>query len=219
MRRRFLKHFLSHCVRSLHSQVDATPRSGDLARNPKGHSNSGNAVVLCLFMAALALAAVPARADEDAVQFFHDIEVTQDTPVQDAVCFFCNVEVNGKVDGDIVVFFGNVRLNGEANGDLVKFFGNVTAADNSSVSGDLVSFFGNVRLGENVSVGQDLTCFFGDIRAARSATIHGDRVDIPGIVLYLPVLVLAFVIWLIMHELRTRRDRMMMQYPYPPPPR
>jgi hypothetical protein len=39
-----LKHFLSHCVRSLHSQVDATPGSGDLARNSKGHSNSGNAV-------------------------------------------------------------------------------------------------------------------------------------------------------------------------------
>ena len=174
---------------------------------------------LCVFGAVLAAAAAPARADEDAVEFFHNIEVTQDTPVGDAVCFFCNVQINGKANGDVVVFFGNVHLNGEVSGDVVKFFGNVTAADHSTVGGDLVSFFGNVRLGEDVQVGQDLTCFFGDIRAAQSATVHGDRVDIPGMVLYLPVLVIAFVIWLIVYELRSRRERMMMQYPYPPPPR
>jgi hypothetical protein len=175
-------------------------------------------LALCVLGAALAAASAPARADDDAVDFFHNIEVTQDAPVQDAVCFFCSVHVNGKVNGDIVVFFGNVRLNGEAHQDVVSFFGGVTAADNSSVGGDLVSFFGNVRLGENVSVAQDLTCFFGDIRTARTAMVHGDRVDIPGIVLYLPVLFIALVIWLIVHELRTRRERMMMQYPYPPPP-
>ncbi|HTW61457.1 MAG TPA: hypothetical protein VMD55_06570 [Terracidiphilus sp.] len=176
-------------------------------------------LTICLLGAALAACAVPARADEDAVEFFHNIEVTQDAPVADAVCFFCNVSVDGKVNGDVVVFFGNVRLNGDVQGDLVKFFGNVTAADNSSVGGDLVSFFGNVRLGENVAVGQDLTCLFGDIHSAQSATVHGDRVAIPAMVLYLPVLVVGLVVWVIIYELREHRRRQLMQYPYPPPPR
>jgi hypothetical protein len=176
-----------------------------------------NILALCFLGTALAAASTPARAEEDAVEFFHNIEVTQDAPVGDAVCFFCNVQVDGKVNGDVVVFFGNVHLNGEAHGDVVKFFGDVTAADNSSVGGDLVSFFGDVRLGENVSVGQDLTCIFGRIRSANSAMVHGDRVDIPGMVLYLPVFAIALVVWVIIHEVREQRRRQMMAgYPFPP---
>jgi hypothetical protein len=172
----------------------------------------------CLLGAAvMAAAAMPARAEDDAVEFFNNIVVTPDAPVKDAVCFFCSVHVDGKVDGDIVVFFGNVRLNGDAHHDVVNFFGNVTAADNATVGGDLVSFFGNVRLGENVSVGQDLTCIFGQIHGAGTAIVHGDRVAIPGIVLYLPVMAVFLVVFVLVHELRAYRRRQMMQgYPFPP---
>ena len=107
--------------------------------------------------AALALACIlPAHADRDTVQFGNNINVTPGNPVHDAVCFFCSVRVEGKVNGDIVVFFGSVHLAGDAHHDVVNFFGNVTADDNSSIDGDMVSFFGSVRLGENVTVGKDL---------------------------------------------------------------
>jgi hypothetical protein len=70
-----------------------------------------------------------------------------------------------------------------------------------------------------VAVEHDLTCIFGDIRGVNSASVHGDRVAIPGLVVYVPTLVIVLVFWVILHELRGRRQRrMMMQYPYPPPP-
>ncbi|HWB95261.1 MAG TPA: hypothetical protein VG672_01125, partial [Bryobacteraceae bacterium] len=82
-----------------------------------------------LFAAVLVLIAPYARAEQDAVQFFHNFEVTPDAPVGDGICFFCNVHVEGKVEGDIVVFFGSVYLNGDASHDVVDFFGKVAAAD------------------------------------------------------------------------------------------
>ena len=170
-----------------------------------------------LLGAALAAAAVPAWADQDAVQFFRDIDVTPDAPVHDAVCFFCNVHVNGQVQGDVVVFFGGIRLNGEADHDVVNFFGDITAEDNSSIHGDMVSIFGDVRLGENVSVGKDMVSIFGRVRNTGPSAVHGNRVSIPGLVLLLPLLVIFLVLYVIVYELRVHRQRRMAQgYPYPP---
>ena len=151
------------------------------------------------------------------MRFFSNIDITADTPVQDAVCFFCSVRIQGKVDGDIVVLFGSVSLDGIAQHDVVTVFGNVTAADNSRISGDLVSIFGNASLGENVTVDQDVVSVFGNVRAPFSVKIHGDRVGVPPIVFWGPFLLIVGVVWLIVHELRTRRRlRAMAGYPYPP---
>jgi hypothetical protein len=171
-----------------------------------------------LLAAAFALAAVPAQADRDAVQFADNIDVTAGSPVHDAVCFFCSVRVDGKVSGDIVVFFGNIHLAGDAHHDVVSFFGNITAADNSSIGGDMVSFFGSVRLGEGVSVEKDLVAMFGTLHAPASVSVGHDRVVTPGIVLSLPLLVLLLVVFLIVHECRASRRRRLYGYPYPPRP-
>jgi len=172
----------------------------------------------CLFGAVLAAAAVPAHADQDAVQFFGNIDVTPDQPIKDAVCFFCSVRADGNVNGDIVVFFGNVRLNGVAHHDVVSFFGNVSAADNSAIGGDLVSFFGSVRLGENVSVRKDVVAMFGVVHAPSSVSIGHDRVMFSPWIFFGPLLVIFLVLFLIVHEVRVHRMR---QYPqnYPLPPR
>jgi hypothetical protein len=172
-----------------------------------------------LLATVLALTAIPAPADRDAVQFGTDIDVTAANPVKDAVCFFCSVRVDGKVNGDIVVFFGSVHLAGEAHHDVVNFFGNITAEDNSSIHGDMVSFFGSVRLGENVTVGKDLVAFFVSLQAPPSVTIGGDRVVLPGWIVSLPPLILILVILVIVFELRSRRRRQLLSgYPFPPHP-
>jgi hypothetical protein len=177
------------------------------------------ALLASLLAGAFALAAIPAHADRDAVQFGSDINVSADNPVHDAVCFFCSVRADGKVNGDIVVFFGSIRLAGEAHHDVVNFFGNITAADNSSIGGDMVSIFGGVRLGENVTVGKDLVAMFGTLHAPASARVGGDRVIQPGLVLTLPPLVLLLVIFLIIHEYRAyRRRQLLLNYPFPPHP-
>jgi hypothetical protein len=174
-------------------------------------------LALCLLGAALAAAAVPAHADEDAVQFFNNINVTPDEPVKDAVCFFCSVRADGNVNGDIVVFFGSVRLNGVAHHDVVSFFGSVSAADNSYIGGDLVSFFGSVRLGENVSVRKDVVAMFGVVRAPSSVSIGHNRVMFSPWIFFGPLLVIFLVIFLIVHEIRVHRMRQYAQhYPFPP---
>ncbi len=177
-------------------------------------------LALCLFGGALALAASQARAESDAVQFFNNIQVTPDAPVNDAVCFFCNVDAHGDVKGDIVVFFGNVRLDGHAHQDVVNFFGSVTAADNSAIGGDLVSFFGSIRLGENVRVNQDMVAMFGTVRNSASVSIGQDHVVFSPWILFGPLLIISLIVFVIVHEVRAHRERrFMQQFPVPPPPR
>lgn len=174
----------------------------------------------CLLVAgAFALAALPAHADRDAVQFFSDIDVPPGATVHDAVCFFCSVNVEGTADNDIVVFFGNVHIASHANHDVVSFFGNVRADDNATISHDLVNFFGMIRLGHNVSVGNDMVAMFSGVSAPGSVSVGGDRVFQPGWVLLIPLCILGCLFYFLVSVVRNYRYRQMMaNYPFPPPP-
>ena len=164
---------------------------------------------------AAASLSIPAQAQKDDVEFFSSIHVTADHPVKDAVCFFCSVEVDGTVNGDLVALFSHVRLNGEAKQDAVTLFSSIDVADNSIVGGDMVNVFGSVRVGENVSVGKDFVVMFGSLRRAATMHVGGDSVHVPGLVVSVPFMFLVLIVWLIVHEVRRRRT-----YPagYPPPP-
>jgi hypothetical protein len=178
-----------------------------------------NELVLCLLAAALAAAALPARADGDAVHFGSDIHVAAGDAVHDAVCFFCSVDVEGKVNGDLVVFFGSVHIAGGAERDVVNFFGSVRADDGVEIGRDLVSFFGYVGLGENVSVGHDLVAMIGSTHLADSVRIGNDRVVQPGWILDFPLLLMLLVLFLVVREYRAWRYRQFYwRYPYHPPP-
>ena len=132
------------------------------------------------------------------IQFGSNIHVTADTPVHDAVCFFCSVHVEGKVTGDIVVFFGGVHLVGDAQHDVVNFFG-------------------AVRLGENVVIGKDLLAMFGTLRAPASVSVGEDRVEWPGWIVWGPLLVILLVVFLVVRELRAYRRRLILRgYKFPP---
>jgi predicted acyltransferase (DUF342 family) len=174
-------------------------------------------LVLCLFCAGLLAAAAPARASQDVVRIFDNVDIGPDESVHDAVCVFCSVHVEGKVDGDLVSIFGNVRLNGEAHHDVVSVFGNVTAAGDSSIGGDLVSIFGAVRLGDNVTVGKDTVTIFGMLHAPHSVSVGKDRVSISPWIAFGPFIVIWFAVFLIVHEVREQRRRRFFQnYPLPP---
>ena len=171
----------------------------------------------CLLAAGFLTASTPARADRDAVQFGVNIHVPKGASVKDAVCFFCNVQVDGEVNGDVVVFFGGVHLNGNAHHDVVNFFGKVTAEDNTQIGNDLVSMFGVIRLGENVSVGKDMVAMFGMARAPASVTVGGDRVAMPGAVLFIPFIVVGLIVVLIVSAVRSQRRRHILGGPGHPP--
>jgi len=174
--------------------------------------------LLCLLAAALGALALPAYASKDEVQFGSTIHVPRDASIHDAVCFFCDVDADGVVEGDIVVFFGDVHVGNAANHDVVNFFGSIRADDNAHIGQDMVSMFGSVRLGEDVSIGKDLVAMFGGVRASDSVSVGGNRVIEPAWLFWGPLLVIAMVVILVVHEVRAHRRRVFMRYPIPPRP-
>jgi hypothetical protein len=174
-------------------------------------------LALCLLGSAFAAAAIPAYADRDAVHIFSNVYVAPDSTVHDAVCIFCNVNVEGEVQGDVVSIFGTVHIASKADHDVVSIFGGVSADDDARISGDMVSIFGMVRLGENVSIGKDMVAMFGIVHAPDSVTVGHDRVSMPGIVLSAPLLFLGLIVILIVREYRAyRRRQYFAAYNFPP---
>ncbi len=173
---------------------------------------------LCLLVGALGILALPAYASKDEVQFGSAIHVPRDGSIHDAVCFFCDVDADGTVEGDIVVFFGDVHIANAANHDVVNFFGSVKVDDHAHIENDMVSMFGSVRLGEDASIGKDMVAMFGTVRAAESASVGGDRVIQPAWLFWGPILVIGLVVFVVVREIRTHRRRAFMRYPFPPPP-
>lgn len=128
-------------------------------------------LAVCLLGTAFAASATPATENRSTVRIFSDIRVAPDTWVQNAICFFCSVKIEGEAKGNVVVFFGNVHIAGKADQDVVNFFGKVSAADKAQIGSSLVSLFGMTRLGEDVSVGKDLVVMFGVVRAPETVTV------------------------------------------------
>ena len=159
-----------------------------------------------------------AHANQDMVQFGSNIVVQPDKAIHDAVCFFCNVDDRGIVDGNIVVFFGNVHISGHANHDVVNFFGTVMVDHDGAIGQNLVNFFGGVRLGENASVGKDIVSMFGAFHAAESASNGGNRVVQPPWLFWGPFLLLLLGVIVLVREFRSYRRRVLLrQYPMPRP--
>jgi hypothetical protein len=174
---------------------------------------------VCVLTAALGALAIPAHATKDEVQFGSAIHVPRDGSIHDAVCFFCDVDADGTVEGDIVVFFGDVHIGTAANHDVVNFFGSVKADDNAQIGNSMVSMFGSVRLGEDVSIGKDLVAMFdGGVRVADSVSVGGDRVVQPAWLFWGPLLMIALVVIFVVREIRIHRRRAFMRYPFPPQP-
>ena len=172
-----------------------------------------------LLASALVLAATPARAEKDRVQFGSNIVVPEGQSIHDAVCFFCSVNARGDIDHDVVVFFGNVHISHESKHDVVVFFGTIHADDDAAIGHDLVNFFGTTRLGEDVSVGGDAVVMFGGLSAADSVNIAGNRVSQPVWIFWTPLIVLGLIITLIVHEVRSyKRRRYFTAYGYAPVP-
>jgi hypothetical protein len=149
------------------------------------------------FAVFLAAICVPrAQAASDRVSFMHDIVVDDTEEAEDTVCFLCSIRVNGKVNGDAVSFLGSVHVNGEISGDVVSFLGEVAMDDQSRIGGDCVVFGGPLRRNGNT-------------------TISGDTVNFPFIVIMMPFIILALLIYGIVSLFRRRKYA---AYPMPPPP-
>jgi hypothetical protein len=144
-------------------------------------------------------AANMAHADgRDIVEFGNDIVVHEGEEAHDTVCFLCSIEVDGTVHGDMVAFLGNIHVRGHAERDAVVFLGNITLSENSSIDRDVV-------------------VFAGSLHNAPGSTIGNDRVIFPVFLLFLPLLIFAGIIFLLVWAIRALVYRDRPVYPMPPP--
>jgi hypothetical protein len=150
------------------------------------------AVLALIFVAA----AVPrAHADDDRVSFFNSINVAEGEDAHDLVCIFCSIHIDGAAHGDVVSILGGIRSNGPIDGDAVSILGNINLGRDAHIGGDCVAVLGSVRHYTSNQIGQNL-------------------VQIPFVLLLIPVFFFVGIIYLI----RTVVYRSRMPYPMPPPP-
>jgi hypothetical protein len=153
-------------------------------------------ILVTLFALSLLAAAVPrAHANDDRVSFLHSIDVAEGEEAHDTVCILCSIRINGAVHGDAVAILGSIRSNGP-------------------VDGDTVAILGNVNLGRDARVGGDCVAVLGSVRQSGSNQIGKDIVQLPFVLILIPVLIFFFIIYLI----RTLVWRSRLPYPMPPPP-
>ena len=151
-----------------------------------------------LLLAALILfLALPAFAkgshgDNDRSSFGSDITITEGEIVSDIACAFCSVHIRGEVTGDVAVAFGSI-----------------TVEPGHTIAGDTAVLMGDINLGEGSSVNGDVAVMAGNTNLADGAAIRGSRAVVPQpvgtLILLTPFLVLAGLIWLIVHFVRRRR--------------
>jgi hypothetical protein len=153
-------------------------------------------ILLAVLALILVAAAVPrAHADDDRVSFFNSINVAEGEDAHDLVCIFCSIHIDGAAHGDVVSILGGIRSNGP-------------------IDGDAVSILGNINLGRDAHIGGDCVAVLGSVRHYTSSQIGQNLVQIPFVLLLIPVFFFVGIIYLI----RTVVYRSRMPYPMPPPP-
>lgn len=153
-------------------------------------------ILVALFALFILAAAAPrAHANDDRVSFFHSIDVAEGEDLHDTVCIFCAIHIDGAVHGDVVAILGSIRSNGP-------------------IDGDAVSILGNIALGRDARVGGNCVAVLGSVRHSSSDQIGKDLVQIPFAVIFIPVLIFFFLVYVI----RTLVWRARLPYPMPPPP-
>jgi predicted acyltransferase (DUF342 family) len=152
-----------------------------------------------LVIACLALLWAPvARAEKKLAHFGQDIVIAEGETAENVACAFCSVRVHGDVRGNVAVAFGDLELDAghQIAGNAAVLAGRVQLGDNSRLEG-------------NVAV-------IGELHQGDGAIVGGSRAVLPEVVLLLPFLVLAALIWLVVYLVRRSRCRPAYPPGYPP---
>jgi len=151
-------------------------------------------IVLSLFHPAQTFA----QWEPERTQVLFDIYIPAGHKVEAATCFLCSVRVEGEMQKDAVAEWGDVDVTGKVGGDIIAVGGGIRLHDGAQAAGDLVSVFGDTNLGANTHVAGDVVASIGDLRRAPTATVGKDVTARPlPLVGWLPSRLRAFVlIWL-----------------------
>jgi len=131
---------------------------------------------LLLLLGLICASVAPAHAKER-VMFGDDIYVGPEEVLDEVVCVFCSVTIDGRV-GEAVAVMGGMRINGEVEGDAVAVMGGMEI--HGPVGGDVAAIMGGVNVHEGGSIGGDAAAIMGGVRLADGTNIHGDTVSVMG---------------------------------------
>jgi hypothetical protein len=95
--------------------------------------------VLMMMVAPVALAQEPGSR----MYVGQDIYVAQGQQIHNASCFFCSVQVEGDLTGNVFVLFGSLNVSGRVHGHATVLGGNAVIDAQARVGGDTVVLGGN----------------------------------------------------------------------------
>jgi len=121
----------------------------------------------------LCLGAFGANAKER-VMFGDDIYVGPDEVLDEVVCIFCSVTIDGRV-GEAVAIMGGMEINGEVDRDAVAIMGGMDIR--GQIGGDMAAIMGGAKVRSGGSVGGDAIAVLGGIDLADGTSIGGDTVE------------------------------------------
>ena len=101
-------------------------------------------LMVCTLILAASLAGI-AQSPPNLRHFGRNILVAAGETVQNASCFLCSAEVNGRATGSLRVFAGHVFLNGSVLGNVVVFGGNLTLTSSAAIGGHVFIFGGHLH--------------------------------------------------------------------------
>lgn len=97
--------------------------------------------VLLLFW--FAVVTVRAQNHGSRTYFNQDIFVAQGQQIENAICLFCSVQVEGDVAGRVLVLFGNLNVTGRVAGSATVIGGNTVIDSQARIGGSALVVGGN----------------------------------------------------------------------------
>jgi hypothetical protein len=153
----------------------------------------------------LLFGATGARAQGGSRTYFNqDIYIAQGQQVHHAVCFFCSVQVEGQLSGDIFVLFGNLNVSGRVDGPATIIGGNAVVDSQARLGGNLTVIGGNAVYETDESIAGNAWVIGGHL-----SPVGGHRSQAPRRLFFSPLLAaaVAIVAFLLLSTLIITRHR------------
>jgi len=103
-----------------------------------------------------------------------DIFIAQGQQIHHATCFFCSVQVEGEVTGNVVVLFGNLNVTGRVDGRATVIGGNAVI-DSFSRLGSALVVGGNAVYEADESIAGNAWVIGGHLSPAGGRHQHSSR--------------------------------------------
>jgi hypothetical protein len=149
---------------------------------------SANRFLGCIVFLLLSVVTASAREPGSRTYFNQDIFVAQGQQIHNASCFFCSVQVEGDVTGNVLVLFGNLNISGHVKGRTTVLGGNTVIDSLARIDGNALVIDGNAVYETDESISGNAWVIGGHLSPARNRprSIHRasfSPVLFPGIAL------------------------------------